>query len=180
MQRLNNDNLQRYANSLADNTQSYGDALVYYARAHSAQHLKSTIDLLISTCLVQSAAYPPAASLDTQLSSLLNDQRNTLGQLAHTDGEAAQLLATYLSGYATLRRFYEYRDEGDEGDEGKRSGLRPKARKREGAKALLALIDSAADNIRGGLFDADAGAVLPVDTLLALLGEALPLMDRMF
>lgn len=43
-------------------------------------------------------------------------------------------------------------------------------------KALLVLCESAADCIRGGLFDPEIESVVPVESLLALLGEALPLL----
>ena len=56
--------------------------------------------------------------------------------------------------------------------------LRPLARAREAAKALLAVLASASDCIRGGLFDPDTESVLPVDGVLALLGELLPLLGR--
>lgn len=169
---------ERYANTLAESSKSYGEAILYYARARAEVQLRSTIDLLISMSLVQSAAYPALSALDHQLDALINDQGRTLKQLAEIDKEAAQLIASHLSGYATLRRFYELRDEGDEEDGGHKSGLRPLARKREAAKAMVGLIEAAADSIHGGLYDADVKAVVKVDTLLALLGEALPLLNR--
>lgn len=98
------------------------------------------------------------------------------------DPEAGQLIANHFSGYATLRRFYELRDEDTDKEnadpETKKSGLRPLARKRKAAKALLAVIESAADSIRGGLHDTDIQTVVQVDALMALLCEALPLMNR--
>lgn len=124
-------------------------------------------------CLVQSAAYPPSSSLDKQLDSLINDQRHALSQLAKTDLQAAQLISTYFSGYATLRKFYQLRDEDVQAEPSF-------SHKREAAKALLAVIESAADSIRGGLYDPGVDAVVQVDALLALLGEALPLMNRKF
>jgi len=168
---------QRYANSLTE-TKSYGEAIIYYAQARSVQQLRNTLDLLISLSLVQSSAYPPSSTLDQQLHSLLDRQSTALKSLALTDVEAAQLVATHLSGYATLRRFYALRDESEDDDEENKSGLRPLARKREASKAIIALVDSAADSIRGGLFDTEVEAVVQVDTLLVLLGEALPLMER--
>lgn len=148
-------------------------------------------------CLVQSAAFPPRSALDHQLDQLINNHRTAITRLAKIDEDAASLIATHLSGYATLRKFYEYRDEDierhqDEDDEmrdsddessqseikPKRSGLRPFARKQEAAKSLLALLESASDSIRGGLYDAEVETVVPVDTLMALLCEALPLMNR--
>lgn len=43
---------------------------------------------------------------------------------------------------------------------------------------MVAVIESAADCIRGGLFDPDVESVVPTDTLLAILGEALPLLGQ--
>ncbi|KEQ77516.1 hypothetical protein M436DRAFT_35060 [Aureobasidium namibiae CBS 147.97] len=171
---------ERYADDLAASSQDYGSALIYYARAHASQKLRSTIDLLISLCLVQSAAFPPQAIIDPQLDALLNDQHATLHQVARQDVAAAQLLASQLSGYATLRRFYDLRDadaakDAAEADPGM---LRPLARKREAARALMAVIESAADSIRGGLYDPEAQSVVQVDALMALLCEALPLMNQ--
>jgi hypothetical protein len=184
---------ERYADDLAASSQDYGSALVYYARAHASQKLRSTIDLLISLCLVQSAAFPPQAIIDPQLDALLNDQHATLHQVARQDVAAAQLLASQLSGYATLRRFYDLRDadaakdsaeadvERDEEAASRKPGkLRPLARKREAARALMAVIESAADSIRGGLYDPEAQSVVQVDALMSLLCEALPLMNRKF
>ena len=56
--------------------------------------------------------------------------------------------------------------------------MRPIARKKAAATALLAVIASATDNIHGGLYDEQRGAVVQVDGLLALLGEALVFVDR--
>ncbi|KAG9837317.1 hypothetical protein KCV05_g11571, partial [Aureobasidium melanogenum] len=182
---------ERYADDLAASSQDYGSALIYYARAHASQKLRSTIDLLISLCLVQSAAFPPQANIDPQLDALLNDQHATLHQVARQDVVAAQLLASQLSGYATLRRFYDLRDadaakdaaeadvEDDEEAASRKPGmLRPLARKREAARALMAVIESAADSIRGGLYDPEAQSVVQVDALMTLLCEALPLMNQ--
>lgn len=62
--------------------------------------------------------------------------------------------------------------------EGQKPSLRPIARKRAAATALLAVINSAADNIHGGLYDKERASVVPVDGLLALLGEALLFVNR--
>ena len=170
---------ERYAESLASSSQNYGQALLYYARAHSEAQLQSTLDLLLSTSLVRSAAYPPPSDLDPQLRDLLSNQTGVLTQLARVDNEAARLLADKSSGYATLRRFYELRDETDDGEDGEnafKSGLRPAARKKEMVKGLVALAESAGESIRGGLFDANSSGVVQVETLLSLLGEALPLL----
>lgn len=183
---------EHYANTLATNTHSYGQALLYYARAHSATQLQSTLDLLISTSLVHSAVFPKEEELDDQLADLLENRTASLARLARNDHEAAKLLATKLSGYATLRRYYNLRDEQVDNDmiidnddsvhsdgesRHRKSGLRPLARRKEMARSLIALISSASESIKGGLYDANAGSVLQIDTLLALLAEALPMMN---
>ena len=90
-----------------------------------------------------------------------------------------------MSGYATIRRFYNLRDEQHVSNYGNGSyavgkPTRRQNRKQEAAGALIALIKSASDSIRGGLFDPDVDAALQVDGLLALLGEALPFLNRRF
>jgi len=168
---------QRYADTLASTTHSYGPALIYLARARSPAKLNSTLGLLASLCLIHSSAYPAPADLDPQLASLLSGPRTALVALARTDADAANLLASHLSGYATLRRFYQLRDQG-QGSVDAQESLRPLARAREAAKALLAVLASASDCIRGGLYDPDTESVLPVDGVLALLGELLPLLGQ--
>lgn len=120
----------------------------------------------MSISLVESTTYPPKAELDDYLKRLLTDRATTLEQFAKQDLEAAELLGKMLSGYATLRRFYELRD-GDGKTKPKSSATLPQA-----ANALMAVIASADDNIRGGLYDDTRDAVVSEDFLLALLGEA--------
>jgi hypothetical protein len=136
------------------------------------------VELLISFSLVQSRAYPTAADLDPQLESLLKEPKTCLSVIASVNEEAASILQFYLSGYATLRRFYEIRDEAVELEEGQRPRFKPLARRRAAAKALAAVISSAADNIYGGLFDPDRDSAVQVDGLMALLGEALVFVNR--
>lgn len=132
---------------------------MFYARAHAFDKLDSTLALLTSYCLVQSLAVPLQSKLDEQLDSLLGDRIELLA-LGETDAEAGEYLASQLSGYATARRFYELRDNHKD--------------RRSAAKALLSLIASASDCIRGGLLDPSVQSVVPVDGILVLLGEVLP------
>lgn len=166
---------QRYADTLAESTQSYGPALVYYARAHATKKLKSTLVLLTSLCLLHSAALPAKNDLDPLLLSLLSKERSVLVDLAHVDSEAAEILALHLSGYATLRRFYELRDQSSSSSQ---QSVVPLERAREAATALLVVAESAADCIQGGLFDPSVESVVPVDAILVLLGEALPMLGQ--
>lgn len=155
-----------------DDNKAYGLALIYYARAHATRKLKDTISFMTSLCLLQSAAIPAHNALDQHLASLLSKERTALVQLARADPDAANLLGAQLSGYATVRQFYDIRDNNEHG------GLRPLERKRKAGDALIGAIESAADCIRGGLFDPEIESVVPVDGLLALLGEALPLLGQ--
>ncbi|KAF2100989.1 hypothetical protein NA57DRAFT_74584 [Rhizodiscina lignyota] len=169
---------ERYAENLAATTQSYGSALLYYARAHNTTKMREVLDLLISHCLVTSSAYPAFADLDPSLKSFITSPKQALTRLAREDVEAAELLSTYLSGYATLRRFYDLRDEEVGLKEGQKPKHRPLARKREAAAALIAVIESAEDSIRGGLYDPEVDVVVQVDGLLVLLGEALVFLNQ--
>ena len=135
--------------------------------------------MLISLCLVHSIAFPPLSALDENLRALLFTPEQCVGQLASLDPKAAEMLHTYLTGYATLRKFYDLRDEEINLEKGQKSTARPQARKIAAATALLAVINSAADNIHGGLYDESRASVVQVDGLLSLLGEALVFVNRM-
>ncbi|GIZ42068.1 hypothetical protein CKM354_000534800 [Cercospora kikuchii] len=167
---------ERYADNLAENTQSYGPALIYYARAHAKDKLKDTVSLLTSLSLLHSTAMPTSKNMDAKLSSLLSKNRTALTDLGHSDMEAAELLASHLSGYATLRKFYDLRDQDILAtSERPLHGLE---RRRHAAASLFAVLRSAADCIPGGLFDPEAETIIPVEGLLALFGEALPFLGQ--
>lgn len=100
-----------------------------------------------------------------------------LSELRTIDLGAAELLSTQLSGYATLRRFYDLRD-GELGPSDESKALRPLARRRVAADALIAVIMSAADSIHGGLYDDAIDSVVPINGLIVLLGEALPFINQ--
>jgi hypothetical protein len=122
-------------------------------------------------------AYPPPLELDDRMKAFISSPKQTFTSLASTDLEAAQHLSTWLSGYATLRRFYELRDD-VHGKAAHKSAHRVLSRKKEAAEALLIAVTSANNPIRGGLFDPSTEVVIPVDSLLVLLGEALPLLNQ--
>ncbi|RFU29359.1 hypothetical protein B7463_g6952, partial [Scytalidium lignicola] len=157
---------ESYANGLKENTHNYGEALWYYALAHRTEMVKEVLNLLIARSLIYSTAYPQESELDEHLSNLLWSPKKSLTDLSRMDVDAAELVHKMLSGYATLRRFYQLRDGGAVKTPGSA------ARKSDAASALLAVIASSDDNIRGGLYDESRGAVVSVDYLLALLGEA--------
>ena len=93
-----------------------------------------------------------------------------------TDLEAGHYLSTYFSGYATVRKYYDLRD--SERMTSKDTSPQEKvAAKKEAASALIAIINSAGDSIKGGLLDPQVETVIPLDTLLALLGEALAFLN---
>jgi hypothetical protein len=164
---------ERYADRLVNNTTDYGTALLFYARSHTASKVRLVIDLLVSFCLVQSAAYPTNSDIDANLRYLVGNPKKALSDLIKTDPEAAEMLSFYLSGYACLRKFYNLRDEDVIAKtEGRKPYSRPAARKREAAKALTAVINSAADCIYGGLYDPERQSAIQVDGILTLLGEA--------
>lgn len=121
----------------------------------------------MSISLVESTVYPPKDQLDDDLRSLLVERTTTLEKFAKQDLEAAELLGKMLSGYATLRRFYERRDSIENP-----TARSSRTKRQQAASALIAVIASADDNIRGGLYDDSRDAVVSEDFLLALLGEA--------
>ncbi|KAK5751557.1 hypothetical protein LTS12_018399 [Elasticomyces elasticus] len=175
---------ERFADSLlaspdtAEVMRNVGTALMYLSRARCGEKISETLGLLVALCLIHSAAYPAREEMDGRLAGLVGKERSTLVELARKDGEAAELLASRLSGYATLRRFYELRDQDVLPDLGNGQKLRPLERAREAAGALMAVLGSASDCIRGGLYDPEAEGVVPVDCVLVLLGEALVLLGQ--
>lgn len=134
--------------------------------------------VLVAHCLVKSIAYPPPAELDEALRSLITSPKQTLTKLASLDSEAASMLSNHLSGYATIRKFYDLRDEGLVLKQGEKPTHRPQARKHAAANALMVIIASAASSIRGGLYDPEIETVVQVDVLLPLLGEALIFVNQ--
>jgi hypothetical protein len=164
--------LQKYADNLSDSTHRYGAAIWYYALAHNEKKVKDVLDLLISLSLLHSVAYPPENEMDDHLDGLINSPKETIAGFVRTDYEAAKIVHRLLSGYATLRTFYKLRDGKDS------NTLQDHATKAKAATALMAVITSSDDNIRGGLYDEERGAVVSVDFLLALLGEALVFVNQ--
>ncbi|RAL08634.1 putative nuclear pore complex subunit Nup85 [Aspergillus homomorphus CBS 101889] len=169
---------ERFGDATVSDSEDYGLALLCYARAHNRRKVKSVVDLLISYSLVQSRAYPASNDLDEQLESLIRDPGRCLAAIAGSDEDAASILQYYFSGYATLRRYYEIRDEAANLKEGQQPRYKPLARRRAAAQSLVAVISSAADSIYGGLYDPDRDSAVQVDGLLTLLGEALPFIDQ--
>ncbi|KAH6649925.1 hypothetical protein F5144DRAFT_636218, partial [Chaetomium tenue] len=162
------DTTEAYGDILARESHRYGEAMWYYALAHRPGKVREVMNLLISYSLIQSTAFPPANDLDDYLHKLLTDRQNTLEQCANQDMEAAELLGKMLSGYASLRQFYDIRD-----NEHALPHASPHARRQQAATALVSVIASSDDNIRGGLFDQTRDGIVSEDFLLALLGEAL-------
>ncbi|KAI1764119.1 hypothetical protein GGR53DRAFT_333300 [Hypoxylon sp. FL1150] len=160
------DTAETFGDILAKDTFRFGEALWYYALAHRPGKVRDVLNTLMSISLVESTTYPPENQLDDTLRQLLKERTTTLEAFAKQDLEAAELLGKMLSGYATLRRFYELRD-GDTSTKQRSLLCRQQA-----AAALTAVIASADDNIRGGLYDDTRDAVVSEDFLLALLGEA--------
>ncbi|KAL8850538.1 MAG: hypothetical protein Q9221_004495 [Calogaya cf. arnoldii] len=169
---------ERYADHFTNETEKYGNALIYYARARRPRRVKNILDLLISLSLVESKAVPPSSSLDDNLRALLETPKESLAVLRNIDAEAAQLIHHRLTGYASLRGFYDLRDADSSANKDRTGGLRPFARRKAAVSTMLAVINSAADNIHGGLYDEDRGSVVPIDGLLTLLGEALVFVNQ--
>ncbi|KAM0808628.1 hypothetical protein AB5N19_08971 [Seiridium cardinale] len=166
------DTAERYGDILREDTYRFGDMLWYYALAHRPGKVRDVLNGLMSISLAESTTYPPENELDDRLRLILKERTSTLEQFALQDLEAAELLGKMLSGYATLRKFYELRD-------GSGSSPRSLARRQQAATALSFVIASADDNIRGGLYDDTRDAVVSEDFILALLGEASVFVNQM-
>ncbi|KAL9582334.1 MAG: hypothetical protein Q9212_003353 [Teloschistes hypoglaucus] len=169
---------KRWADYFTNESENYGNALIYYARARLPERVKSVLDILISFSIVESKAYPSHSSLDDNLRSLVENPKTSLTALASLDTEAAEILHLQLTGYASLRKFYDLRDQQVNSDTAQNVDSRPVERRKAAISTLIAVVNSAADNIHGGLYDEDRGSIVPVDGLLALLGEALVFVDQ--
>ncbi|KAL8695086.1 MAG: hypothetical protein Q9218_000364 [Villophora microphyllina] len=169
---------ERWANYFTNETEKYGNALIYYARARLPERVKDVLDVLISISVVESKAYPSHSSLDDNLRSLVENPKESLAVLAGLDVEAAKIIYHQLTGYASLRKFYDLRDQEAGSKTAQSTTLGPIARRKAAASTLIAVLNSAADNIHGGLYDEDRGSIVPVDGLLALLGEASVFVDQ--
>ncbi|KAF5507192.1 Nucleoporin NUP85 [Colletotrichum aenigma] len=166
---------ETYADILGEESHRYGEALWYYALAHRPGKVREVLNLLMSYSLLHSTVYPPANDLDDHLHKFLNERSQTLEQYAKQDLEAAQLLGRMLSGYATLRKYYEIRDTDGLAS---MSAHKSTSLRKQAASALIAVVASSDDNIRGGLYDETRDAVVSEDFILALLGEALPFVNQ--
>ncbi|PSR97661.1 hypothetical protein BD289DRAFT_362160 [Coniella lustricola] len=158
-----------FGDMLRENSDRFGEAMWYYALAHRTGKVRDVMQFLIGMCLFQSAAYPATIELDGHLRNLLKERNTTLEQLANEDLEAAEVLGKMLAGYATLRKFYEIRDN---------ESLPLARRQQSAAGALTLVIASSDDNIRGGLYDASRDVIVGEEFLLALLGEVLVFVNQ--
>jgi len=170
--------LKKYADFLTETTAEYGNQLYYYCRAHNVQKIRGVTNMLVSLCVVQSMAYPPFSQHDPIMKALLTSPMQTVARLDRVDHVAAGLMSTYFSGYATIRKIYDLRDQGLLKLDVDVEQLRPIGRKKAAAAALAAAIVSASDSIHGGLYDDTIDSVVPVDVLLSLLGETLVFLNR--
>lgn len=157
----------------------YGEAIIHYVQANDLSKMRNIVDVLTSMSLVQSIAYPPASELDDYSLSLFSAPKKLISRMDELDADAGQTLLRCISGYATIRSFYELRDHEILARERyEQPTLRPLASKREAAGALVAAIMSAADGIHGGLYDDSIQSAIQVDGLLVLLGEALVFINQ--
>ena len=108
--------------------------------------------MLISYSLVQSAAYPAPSALDHNLHALVFAPKESLEHLALIDDAAAQMLHTYMTGYATLRRFYDIRDEAANPPGSETSKQGPPARKTASSTAPQITSTAASSTKRAALW----------------------------
>lgn len=159
---------ERYADQLASAGNDYCSALLYYSHANAWAKSNSIIHDLTIRCLRTSSGEALGASLTRldELRTLKTNNNNTaLSKFLNSDELD---LSTRLAGTATLSAFYSLRD----------SQPKSLTAQRTMATKLLPLITSAADSIQGGLFDPTVHSLIPVDCLLLLLGETLPLLNE--
>ena len=167
---------QNYADLIIEESERYGTALKYYARGHCWKRMRNVLDLLLSISLIRSDAFPPKSLLDSDLHSLIYERESSFEKLSALDRDAAAKLYGFMSGYASLRAFYDLRDSRLYSKSQERPAKSWHLRRTEAASKLCAVVISASDNIAGGLFDEHRQAAVQHDILLALLGEAMVLV----
>ena len=169
---------ERLGDHLSHNTTKYGMALLCYARSHNAARVQQLTEMLISYCLVQSRAWPADGEADVTLLSLVESPKIAFANMMDSDPEAASVLQFYVVGYACVRKLFSYRDHRLSSEDSSSRVKTESGGKRVAAKALVAAINSAADSIYGGLYDADRQTAVQVDALMPLLGEATALLAQ--
>ncbi|KAL7269680.1 hypothetical protein RUND412_007641 [Rhizina undulata] len=142
-----------FADHLSLTPHSHGDTLTFYALSSthrpSIHHILTT---LLTRTLLQSSPYPPTASLDPTLKTLL----------ASPESCPTDALRFELSGYAAIRAFYESRAKGDDAT---------------AVHALVAAIRSAGEKFDGGVWDSEWESAIESWMVLTLLGELLPFLN---
>ncbi|KAI5797363.1 hypothetical protein DFH27DRAFT_100819 [Peziza echinospora] len=142
-----------YADHLYGNAE-LGSSLLYFSRAANRTKIHTILTRLLSQSLLLSTAYPPREKLDDTLTQLLEKPSN----------EEDEMLRYELSGYAAVRIFYEARDSG---------------RKEDAARALVALIRSAGEQVDGGRnVDEEWGSAVEWWMAGSLIGEALAFLNQ--
>ncbi|RPA94315.1 hypothetical protein L873DRAFT_1701945 [Choiromyces venosus 120613-1] len=133
-------------------TTSYGDSLYFFALANDRFSLHNILTKLTTSSLLYSTPSPAAPSLDPVLSNLLKTPTSI----------TSPILRFELSGYATLRNFYESRDNGDHA---------------RAVKALVAVLKSAGEKLDGGVYDSDWDSAVEEWMIGVLLGELMPYIN---
>lgn len=113
--------------------------------------------------LVRSEAFPAQGDLDKDFIEFLKNDSTIYESLFASDREGALILHESMSGYATVRNFYDLRDRSSRGTK----------ERNQAWEALSAIIASASDNVDGGMLDEKTDALIRYEGLLVLLGEAL-------
>ncbi|GAB7366394.1 hypothetical protein MBLNU230_g8191t1 [Neophaeotheca triangularis] len=161
---------ERYADQVASVGEDYCSAMLYYSYANAWAKLDQITNTLTFRCITESSGTALGASL-SRLESMrtLNTADNQHALLSQFQ-DGTQNLSTRLAGCAMLKEFYELRDSASANQQNLQT-LGAMGEK------LMILLSSAADSIHGGLFDPAVRSLIPVDCLLALLGETLPLLN---
>ncbi|KAI9807732.1 MAG: hypothetical protein M1826_004476 [Phylliscum demangeonii] len=169
---------EQYADLLTESSSAYGDMVRYYAFGHHREKVTAVLNLLVSFSLIQSAAYPPASELDPRLRQLIESPQQALWEVSQRDVQAAEILQSQFSGYATVRAYYDLRDQDMHPAAPSTPRLREGPKKRQALVLLLTLIQNAADSIHGGLYDRSRTSPIAVECLLSLLGEAMVFVNH--
>jgi hypothetical protein len=172
---------QKHADTLVHSRSHYGEAIICYGRSRRVDKLKELAGNLVNFSLVQSSPYPSESETDLAFNALTLSPQSAIDYANEAgDAETAYHFVSTFGGYCALRNYYRLRD-GEPADgmdvDGNESDVTERLKK--ASAALVELVNAAVDSVRDE-DSKEADGLIPVEALLALLGEVLGFVTSKF